>query len=85
MIEDELTEAQSIALDLTARFVDKLCRNGVSRENALYEGYKFCEAALRAEKATCTRMDEAATIVGRAALFAGIHPRQVRAEMERKG
>lgn len=73
-----LTEAQDAALQLTEMFLRKLHRNGVSAEEATYEAFKFCQAALRGDTSVCARMDEAAALIGRAALNVGIHPDQRR-------
>jgi hypothetical protein len=77
--ENGLTEEQNAALEITERFLEKLHRNGVSIEDALYEAYKFCNAALHVDRETVTRMDVSAAIIGRAALSVGIHPDQQRA------
>ena len=71
-----LTEPQNAALAITEMFLGKLSRNGVEPEQAIYEAYKFCDAALRGDSEVCARMDAAAAIVGRAALNVGIHPDQ---------
>ena len=71
-----LTEPQNAALEITEMFLGKLSRNGVEPEQAIYEAYKFCDAALRGDSEVCARMDVAAAIVGRAALNVGIHPDQ---------
>lgn len=73
-VDDGLLETAGAAARLTAKFVAKLASSGVSSENAIYEGYKFAEAALRGETEICVHMDLAATIAVRAASAAGIHP-----------
>lgn len=77
--DNGLTEEQNAALELTERFLEKLYHNGVSAEDALYEAYKFCNAALHVDRATVTRMDASAALIGRAAIKVGIHPDQQRA------